>query len=568
MLEHIFEARPFRMRNADEFDLSKVLDLFVDPTLSLHNPFDYENVIVKGRMGTGKTMYLRANYAFYLYNMVPSIMEQLSIVLPIYIRLSDFQHKTNPEETYKAIIIRIIEEITNVYIYLQDAQKMADIHNGVCKLPFSVLKYDKRLHSVYEQLSRLSCQEYRERIQSETEGKVGLFSEFIEGSIRASKLVELDITKKSDPSISDVHKAFSSLLKDKDSKILILFDEAGSMNKSFFCEKEGASYFEILMNQLRTADYIRTKIAVYPGSYSDILTETRYGDTYFLSENIMSEDGYNNFFHKAIVLIEKYVSVVADNEDFAVEDIFENMEPTGNITIEQLINASAGNMRRFVQLLDQAMLCAYEVSKGKQKITIDNAIEALTLHGKAMEDLFNALDKEFLDTIVQACKSRQAYRFKFPNKAPILYKYTTKSEEAKANILNVIELGTGRRSTTYEFDYTYCVYKGLSTHFLNGTERIDRQRSRQYGTWIQRVTTLSDELLEHASSPGKIEGEVTFVKNHKGFITGEDNKEYYCSYDFVIEVDRGKKFIHGKRVRFYPLSIGDSLLATDIEIFD
>lgn len=564
MLEQVFEARPFRMRNADEFDLSKVLDLFVDPTQSLHNPFDYENVIVKGRMGTGKTMYLRANYAFYLYNLVPSIMERSFIVLPIYIRLSDFQHITNPEETYKAIIIRIIEEITNVYISLQDAQKMADIHNGVCKLPFSVLKHDKKLHTAYDQLSKLSSQEYRERIQSETEGKVGLFSELVEGSIRASKLVELDVAKKSNPSISDVHKVFSSLLNDNDSKILILFDEAGSVNKSFFSEKDGASYFEILMNQLRTADYIRTKIAVYPGSYSDILTETRYGDTCLLSENIMSEDGYNNFFHKAIVLIEKYVSVAADNEEFAVEDIFENMEPTGNITIEQLINASAGNMRRFVQLLDQTMLCAYEASKGKQKITIDNAIEALTRHGKAMEDLFNSLDKEFLDTIVQACKSRQAYRFKFPNKAPSLYKYTTKSEEA--NILNVIELGTGRRSTTYEFDYAYCVYKGLSTHFLIGTERIDRQRSRQNGTWIQRVTTLSDDLLEHASSPGKIEGEVTYIKNHKGLITGEDDKDYYCTYEFVIEVDRGKKIIHGKRVRFYPLSIGESLIATDIEI--
>lgn len=66
MKEIIYKSRPFKVRNADEYDLSTVLDLFVDPTESLYNPFDYENVIVKGRMGTGKTMYLRANHAFYL----------------------------------------------------------------------------------------------------------------------------------------------------------------------------------------------------------------------------------------------------------------------------------------------------------------------------------------------------------------------------------------------------------------------------------------------------------------------------------------------------------------------
>jgi len=57
-----YECRPFKVRNADEFDLNNVLDLFIDPTDGLSSPFDYENSIIKGRMGSGKTMYLRANY--------------------------------------------------------------------------------------------------------------------------------------------------------------------------------------------------------------------------------------------------------------------------------------------------------------------------------------------------------------------------------------------------------------------------------------------------------------------------------------------------------------------------
>jgi hypothetical protein len=106
MLREIYYSRPFAIRNADEYDLSAILDLFVDPTESLHSPFDYENVIVKGRMGTGKTMYLRANHAFYLYNIVPSLLNEVTVILPIYIRLSDFQHLSSAEDIYRSIIIK------------------------------------------------------------------------------------------------------------------------------------------------------------------------------------------------------------------------------------------------------------------------------------------------------------------------------------------------------------------------------------------------------------------------------------------------------------------------------
>jgi hypothetical protein len=62
------------------------------------------------------------------------------------------------------------------------------------------------------------------------------------------------------------------------SLMLLLIDEAGSVNKSFFKEEDKSSVFEVLMNQLRTTSFIRTQIAIYPQSYSDILTEIRYGD--------------------------------------------------------------------------------------------------------------------------------------------------------------------------------------------------------------------------------------------------------------------------------------------------
>ncbi|MCI9446638.1 MAG: hypothetical protein HFH36_04435 [Lachnospiraceae bacterium] len=55
-LEDIFMSRPFRTRNADEYALESIPKLFVNPTDELNRPFDYENIIVKGKMGSGKTM--------------------------------------------------------------------------------------------------------------------------------------------------------------------------------------------------------------------------------------------------------------------------------------------------------------------------------------------------------------------------------------------------------------------------------------------------------------------------------------------------------------------------------
>ena len=61
-IAQVILSLPFKTRNADEFVDENILSLFVDPTDGVAGPFDYRNEIIKGKMGTGKTMYLRANY--------------------------------------------------------------------------------------------------------------------------------------------------------------------------------------------------------------------------------------------------------------------------------------------------------------------------------------------------------------------------------------------------------------------------------------------------------------------------------------------------------------------------
>lgn len=104
-MQEILKKRPFKTRNADEYNLSDILSLFVNPINGLSSPVDFENSIVKGRMGSGKTMYLRANYAYYLFNIVPSLLENEELILPVFVRLSDFQHLKEPSDIYSSLVV-------------------------------------------------------------------------------------------------------------------------------------------------------------------------------------------------------------------------------------------------------------------------------------------------------------------------------------------------------------------------------------------------------------------------------------------------------------------------------
>ncbi|TYS87712.1 hypothetical protein [Rossellomorea aquimaris] len=563
-LRNLYIKRPFKVRNADEFNLEQILDFFIDPTNGLSSPFDYENVIVKGRMGTGKTMYLRANHACYLYSLVPSLLRSEEIILPVYIKLSDFQHINNPTDIYNAFIIKLIEEISSVFLHLQDGEKLANLHNGITTLPLSTVGSDHKLAKILNELRKLNADEYVEKIQKDINYSGKAKPNFFELSAQYKEGKVVELKQNRHPGIADVNHVYNTLLKDVNGKILLLIDEAGSVNKAFFKQEEGEpSLFEVLMNQLRTLDYVRTKVAVYPHSTADILNETRYGDIVWLQEDITSNVGYNSFREKTLELVERYISSSMD-EELKYDFLFSLSSEEGDL-FEQLINASNGNARRFVQLLDQSLNVAYNLNKGSEEVKIAHVKIALREHAKSMESLFSEVDKDFLNNLAKTCKSRGTYRFQYPSKSLPLSKYVNKSEEY--NVLNIIDNGTGRKGTTYAFDYAYCLYFDIPTHYLSGSERIDRTRSRKNGEWIKKVTKISDVLLEHTSFPGKIEGRVVWVREDKGFIKGDDDIDYFFEQSFVIIDDREKVLFHEKRVRFIPskLETGGHI-AIDIEI--
>jgi hypothetical protein len=563
----IYKKRPFKTRNADEYNLSDILSLFVNPIEGLRSPVDFENSIIKGRMGSGKTMFLRANYAYYLFNIVPRLIEGEELILPVLIRLSDFQHIKEPSEIYRQLIIKIVEELSTIYLKLQDQKAMVNIQLGMKKIPNDIY-FDSKIRRTANQLLKLGSEEYVEKLTSEF-GIVGQAKySFFNLSANYNKTKVLELKKKQNPGIKDIVEIYDLLLKDSDGKILLLIDEAGSLDRQFFKNDDNDSFFEIFMNQLRTSNFIRTKIAVYPNSYSDILTETRYGDIVQLEEDINTKESYLKFRNKVEAIIYNYLNFdfygVDESEKVLPKELFDMNETKMGDSIEQIISGSAGNFRRLIHLLDQAMNEAFISNKGNGKVTKNDAISALKNHCQSILTLFSAPEKEFIHSIAKVCKNRSTYRFKFPNNGQTLFKYLTKSQEY--NILNILEAGSGRRGTTYSFDYSYCVHQDLTTHLILDTEKIDKERSYQTGDWVARNVTVDDELIKQAEMPGKISGAIRFINGESGFIIDENEKEYFFRKDYILESGKNKSLYGGKELIFHPWKSGDILIATEIEI--
>jgi hypothetical protein len=562
-MEDLFKKRPFKTRNADEYNLTDILSLFVNPITGLSSPVEFENSIIKGRMGSGKTMYLRANYAYHLFNLVPRLMQKEELILPVFIKLSDFQNLKEPSEIYRSLIIKIVEELSTVYLKLQDAKSMANIQLGMKRIK-NDLYFEEKLKSTADQLLKLGSEEYIQKINLEFGLEAKMSYKFLEASAHFKKNQILEIKQKKNPGINDIVLAYETLLKDSDGKILLLIDEAGSLDKTFFRSDAGESFFEIFMNQIRTTDFVRTKVAIYPNSYSDILTETRYGDVVALEENIDDYRSYSAFRLRVNGIIENYLNVDYEKPQIKMSDIFECENIENGDCIEELINGSGGNYRRLIQLLDSSMNESYIKNGGLQKVNHLDAISTLKSHCEGIVGLYGELDKEYIFNLAKVCKTRGTYRFKYANNAQILYKYMTKSQEF--NLVKVVDAGSGRKGTTYAFDYSFCVYRDIPTHYIEGTEKVNKTRSLQGGTWIVRVTNINKEIIDQTEIPNKLEGEITFLNSGKGFVHGEDNEDYFFNDQYIIESDKGKMIWAGKKLRFNPTMIGDSKMATEIEV--
>jgi hypothetical protein len=103
---------------------------------------------------------------------------------------------------------------------------------------------------------------------------------------------------------------------------------------------------------------------------------------------------------------------------------------------------------------------------------------------------------------------------------------------------------------------------------LKESENIYRSRSIDNGRWLNRVAKIDQELIDHAALPGKIDGCIDYInpKGNSGFIKSVNDDQFFFMSREIIEGDKDKKIMVGKKVRFYPTNIEEDKFAVLVEI--
>ena len=309
--------------------------------------------------------------------------------------------------------------------------------------------------------------------------------------------------------------------------MLTIDEVAPVFPKEFFNDKENG--FIRWMNSIRNSGPYFTRIAVYPNDLSDILNEERFGIIVNLDYDIKNTDDYYAFRDYCIQLVNKYLKVVSLNSfsPTKINDIIQILEYNSEDSLEQIIYASDGSSRRFISLMDKCITSPFyrrgEVFKKEQIINIIKDFSNNLLSS------YDVSDKELAQSIAKACKKQVAYRFRVPGLSSLITPLFAKNEEL--NIVKLTEVGKGKRGTSYEFTYPYCILMDIQTHYYKDTRKVCNSRDMIAGEWITQVTTINKDQIDFLNSQLRIEGVVTERDNEMILITGL-NKELYLSESF------------------------------------
>lgn len=555
------KKRPFNVRNADEIELNKIMQMYVEPMYKYFDPFAYENLIIKGKMGSGKTMFLRANLAHYIFKLKQIIPPEEDIVIPVYVNLNDICDVRTASSVYQKILIKLLDAITQSRNTFNACQYMARIEKDLP--PDSFEKNTFGVSSVRREIFEAKADEYvkktidRKSVSANiTAANFGVTADSkleSEWAIKGNKVLEF----------SDIVSACEKLYFPDAVKFLFLIDEISSLPKFVFLGEPGESVFEKFMNQLRTVPNFRTKIAIYPHSNSDILSETRYGDILELERDIRDSENYFDFKKFAGHLIKAYCYEKS-------EAIISCEEIVTDEALQQILWGSGGNVRRLVHLLDLCTgLCLSE--DNSFPLSKDIAIEALKSQAKQMIKSYPYSDQEFLLGIIKICKSSHTDKFTFANRTPLLTKFLHKSQEY--NVLSVFEMGGGRKKTVFSFDYALCLLENMPTHVIRSSRmEIDEERQIEKSEIIKSTAHITDRAINNCEK-SKIGGFITFMASENdGFIFGDDDNAYFFNRDNLILFDQEKTIIVGTEVLFSPTvqseRSGKTLVACDVELLD
>jgi 3',5'-cyclic AMP phosphodiesterase CpdA len=311
--------------------------------------------------------------------------------------------------------------------------------------------------------------------------------------------------------------------------VLLLIDEiAPVFPKDFFVDVDTG--FLYWMNSIRNSGPFYTRVAVYPNDQSDILNEERFGALVNLDFNVRNPDECQAFYEYCIDLVNRYLASVSCDQSrkTVISDVLEFPADRRNDGLEQLIYASDGSPRRFLSLMDKCFNAVVSApGEGRAKpLSKESVLTVIKEYSRNLVNSYSVSEQEVAASIAQVCRKQVTFRFRAPGLTPLLSALHSAREEF--NVVKLAEVGAGRRGSTYEFTYPYCVLMDIQTHFLRDTRRVCSSRDRLDGDWINVVTTVQKEQIESLTGLPRISGSVLQIDGCCAIIKTSEGNEYWC----------------------------------------
>jgi hypothetical protein len=245
---------PFPFLGADEYGDEQVLSLFEIDRESTIRAFSLQNSIIEGSYGTGKTMLLKAIYAFNYSRMIVDIAEAgKADIVPVYVKFSDLPYIS--DGIYRELILYTYRKMLDtrflITTFINDSGWFDRFKLWLGRLTGTgVFAEDKRY-------SELQAEAVTKRVKDifSAQGKVG-FDWLKELGTKYDKSFEKEFTTKQNLSITDLEELFKRAFGQICSKVLFLIDEVDRLPSEAFQKPKGQRYsiYENFLNQLRTSN--------------------------------------------------------------------------------------------------------------------------------------------------------------------------------------------------------------------------------------------------------------------------------------------------------------------------
>jgi predicted phosphodiesterase len=494
-------SNPFTFKNAEKIKSDQLIHLFVSSEGRNKGAVRLTgDAIIRGSRGSGKTMLLRYLELFGNFELDNNIRNRRSSeVFPVMVNLS---------------LIHSSEWKSDTESLIETAERLI---------------FDSVLTALNKKSIELNSPEFRKACLGVKQKLAILKNQ--EGS---------DIAKLGEAINHNLSKYFSH--------VLLLIDEVASVfPKEFFNDANNG--FLRWMNSIRNSGPYFTRLAVYPNDISDVLNEERFGAIVNLDYNIKSLEDYKSYRSYCIDMVNKYLSAVSIDRrsPCTIEKVIDIEENGENDAIEQLIYASDGSSRRFISLFDRCLTT--EMSRHNNILNKELIFNIIKEFADNLLSSYSVSERELAQSLAKACRKQVTYRFRLPNNGNLVTNLHAKNEEL--NIVKLAEVGTGRRGTTYEFTYPYCILMDVQTHYLKETRSVCSSRDVVTGEWINQVTSITPEMIDSINQDSRAEGVITEIEKDSNIICITDlfGNEYLSeSFNSSFKIGDKVTFIHIKDI--------------------